>query len=133
MMQIGEAAQASRVSTKRIRHYEEIGLIPAPARRTGNYREYTPDDVRRLEFVRRSRALGFSLPQIGGLLKLWDNRNRTCAEVQSVALAHVASLESKILAMREMIDELQGLLADCHGNDSPDCSILKGLDGSNKL
>ncbi len=63
-MQIGEAAKATGVSSKMIRHYESIGLIPSADRRSSNYRDYSRRDLHRLGFIRRARALGFSIDEI---------------------------------------------------------------------
>ena len=68
-MQISQAARASGVSAKMIRHYEAIGLIPAAERRTSNYRDYGHADIHRLGFVRRARDLGFSMNEIRDLLR----------------------------------------------------------------
>jgi DNA-binding transcriptional MerR regulator len=91
-MQTGRAAKASGVTAKMTRHYEVIGLIPLADRMDSNYRSYSPEDVHRLQFVRRARALGFSMDQIRGLLKLWSDRNRCSSEVKAIAMVHVAAL-----------------------------------------
>ncbi len=73
-MQIGEAAQASGIRAKMIRQYEEIGLVPSANRWASNYPSYRPEDVHRLQFIRRARDLGFSMDRIRDLLKLWSDR-----------------------------------------------------------
>jgi DNA-binding transcriptional MerR regulator len=77
---IGEAAQASGVSAKMIRHYELIGLIPPPGRTFTNYRIYTEEDVHTLRFIKRARLLGFPMKQIAVLLSLWQDKDRSSAE-----------------------------------------------------
>jgi MerR family copper efflux transcriptional regulator len=128
-MQIGQAALASGVSAKMIRHYEAIGLIPSADRRASNYRDYDADDVHRLRFIRRARDLGFSIERIRDLMKLWSDRNRSSADVKAIALAHVADMEAKITQLREMADTLRDLARACEGNDRPDCPIIEGLEG----
>ena len=127
-MQIGQAAEASGVSAKMIRHYESIGLIAPAGRLDSNYREYRADDVHRLRFVRRARDLGFSIERIRDLLRLWSDRGRASAEVKTIALAHLAELDRKIEEMRDMAETLRRLAEACDGNARPDCPILHGLE-----
>jgi Cu(I)-responsive transcriptional regulator len=128
-MQIGEAARASGVSTKMIRHYEAIGLIPEADRRDSNYRDYSHHDVHRLGFIRRARDLGFSMDEIRDLLRLWGDAGRSSAEVKALTLGHVAALEQRISLLQEMRDTLNHLAETCDGNDRPHCPILKSLEG----
>jgi len=124
---IGEAAKASGVSAKMIRHYESIGLLPRAQRSNGNYRLYGSQDVHNLRFIQRARSLGFPLESIRELLALWRNRQRSSAQVKKLALSHVAGLETKIAAMQQMAAALKHLARNCHGDDRPDCPILEGL------
>jgi len=128
-MNIGEASDASGVSAKMIRYYEEIGLIAPAGRTSANYRVYDADSVNRLRFVRRSRSLGFSLEETERLLKLWDDKARASAEVKALALTHVEELERKIAEMQAMRDTLAHLAERCHGDDRPNCPILADLEG----
>ncbi len=124
---IGDAALASGVSAKMIRHYEDIGLIPK-ARRTGaGYRLYTPDDVHVLRFVRHARGLGFSMEEIATLLGLWRNKRRPSSKVRQLAQAHLDDLNRKIAEMQAMKATLETLVACCHGDERPDCPILDEL------
>src|SRR5829696_5965731 len=79
-MNIGQASNASGVSSKMIRYYESIDLIPRSARRDSGYRDYGPADIHRLAFIRRARDLGFSIEQIRDLLRLWSDGHRSSAE-----------------------------------------------------
>lgn len=124
---IGRAAEISGVTPKMIRHYESLGLIPKAARTSGDYRVYTAPEVHALRFVRRARALGFSMEEIGRLLSLWRNQRRASAEVKRLALKHVAALDSKIEELRSMRAALAELAAHCHGDQRPECPILDDL------
>ena len=124
---IGEAAKASGVSAKMIRHYESLGLIGAARRTEAGYRMYGTQDIRTLQFIRRGRELGFSLDQIAELLALWRNKERASKEVRTLAGLHIADLDRRILEMQSMRRSLESLAATCHGDDRPDCPILDDL------
>src|SRR5262245_35613012 len=126
-MQIGEAAARSGVSAKMIRYYEEIGLIPPSARQPQGYREYDERDVNRLRFVAGARDLGFSIKEIAELLRLYSDRRRSMADVKRIALRHVAELETRIQAMRQLKRTIQQLADRCHGDQRPECPILEDL------
>lgn len=126
-MNIGEAAAQSGVSAKMIRYYESIGLIDPPSRTAARYRVYGADDVHTLRFVRRARALGFSLDQTRALLALWHDRSRSSADVKRLALAHIGDLEARAAELQAMADTLRHLAAHCHGDARPDCPILSDL------
>src|SRR3546814_21051022 len=82
-----------------IRHYEKIGLIPAPPRRDSGYRDYAPADVARLRFIANARDLGFPIEEIGRLLSLWSDKERASAEVKALALARAEELHRKAEAL----------------------------------
>lgn len=126
-MNIGTAARASGVSAKMIRYYEEIGLLPQADRTAAGYRVYGPRELHTLRFIRRSRRLGFSVPQIAALLALWQDTGRSSAEVKAIAMDHVAELDAKIAELASIRDTLRHLAGCCHGDDRPDCPILDGL------
>ena len=124
---IGQAAARSGVSAKMVRHYESLGLLPKVARTDTNYRRYTEREVHTLRFIKRARDLGFSMAQIGELLKLYQNRRRASSDVKRIALAHVADLERRMAEMAEMKRTLEHLAHCCHGDSRPDCPILEEL------
>ena len=128
-MTIGQAAKASHVSAKMIRHYESIGLLSKAQRTNAGYRLYDEADVHTLRFIQRARSLGFPLETIRTLLALWRNRRRSSAQVKELATKHVTELERKIAEMQSMVRTLKHLAHHCHGNDRPDCPILDDLAG----
>ena len=119
-MNIGEAAKASGVSAKMIRHYEAIGLIPPPPRSDAGYRVYGEQEIHTLRFIRRARDLGFSIKHISRLLALWQDRSRASADVKRLALSHVEELERKARDLQEMAATLKHLARNCHGDSRPD-------------
>ena len=124
---IGEAAEASGVTAKMVRHYEAIGLIPAPRRSAGNYRTYGDRDVQTLRFIRRARSLGFSTGEIAQLLSLWQNRRRSSRQVREIASRHIDELDRKISELESMRKTLQHLVGACHADERPECPILDDL------
>lgn len=126
-MNIGQAAKQSGLSAKMIRYYEVTGLLQAANRSDSGYRLYGKDDLHTLAFIKRSRDLGFSLEEVGKLLTLWQDRQRASADVKALAREHIADLNQKIEEMVSLRDTLQELVEHCHGDDRPDCPILKDL------
>ena len=126
-MNIGEAAKASGVSAKMIRHYEQVSLIPAVTRTEAGYRQYGDADVHTLRFVRHARDLGFSISEIAELVGLWQNRKRPSRQVKALAQAHIQELEQKTQELLAMKATLEHLVHSCHGDDRPDCPILETL------
>jgi Cu(I)-responsive transcriptional regulator len=126
-MNIGQASRKSGVSVKSIRRYEEAGLLTSIRRLANAYRDYSDDDVRRLEFIRRCRSFGFSLKQIGELLAFRDSESRTCRDVRTLALVHSMDLSAKAMAMSRMAETLRALAESCDGSDRPECLILQRL------
>jgi Cu(I)-responsive transcriptional regulator len=126
-MQIGELARATSTKVETIRFYEKIGLLPEPARTTGNYRDYGAPHLARLSFVRRARDLGFTLDQVRELLALSDDRDRSCGAVDEVARAHLAHIDQKIADLRALRRELDGLISQCSQGSISDCRIIEAL------
>ena len=126
-LNIGQAAKASGVSAKMIRHYESAGLIPAALRSDAGYRRYGPADVHTLKFVRHARDLGFSLVVIRELVGLWQDRERPSRQVKELAQTHIRELEQKAHELLVMKAALEKLVQCCHGDDRPDCPILETL------
>jgi len=126
-MNIGEAANRSGVSAKMVRHYESLGLLPNVPRTEAGYRQYGEREVHTLRFIRHARDLGFSMAEIGELLKLWQNQRRSSANVRKIAQKHLADIEVKMAEMAAMRKTLQHLVHCCSGDDRPDCPILDEL------
>jgi Cu(I)-responsive transcriptional regulator len=126
-MNISEAAKASGLTPRMIRHYERIGLLPDAERSAAGYRRYDERDVHNLRFIQRGRGLGFSIEQIAQLLALWQNRERSSAEVKTLVREHLAELEQKIAGLQAMHEALSHLADCCRGDSRPDCPILEKL------
>jgi MerR family transcriptional regulator, copper efflux regulator len=127
MVTIGEAAVRAGVSAKTIRFYEEAGIIKPAARGSNRYRGYSEADVRTLSFVRRARALGFSLRDVASLLELYSNDRRASRDVKRLALKHVAELDRKLEELTAIRNTIAELARRCNGNDRPECPIIDEL------
>ncbi|MEN0106579.1 MAG: MerR family DNA-binding protein, partial [Pseudomonas sp.] len=100
-----------------------------PAHRSeAGYRHYQAHDLHTLAFIKRSRDLGFSLEEVGKLLTLWQDRQRASADVKALARDHIDALNRKIDELTSLRDTLHELVQSCHGDDRPDCPILKDLE-----
>lgn len=126
-MNIGEVSKASGVTSKMIRHYEELGIIPKASRSLSGYRTYGDKDVHILKFVKRARGLGFGMKEIKQLVGLWRNKSRSSADVKKLTTKHIDELEAKIFELETMVKTLKNLSHHCHGDGRPDCPILDEL------
>ena len=129
-LNIGGAAERSGVSAKMIRHYESLGLLGRVARTDSGYRQYSTADVHVLRFIKRARALGFSMAEIANLVSLWKDKRRASAKVKRIAEQHLTDLAERVAALQEMQRTLEQLIQGCQGNERPDCPILDGLSGA---
>ena len=131
-MQIGQLAQAAGVAVDTVRYYEKQGLLPAPPRR-GAYRAYAREDVQRLRFIRRAKALGFTLEEIAGLLQLSAHRNDDMGAVRQAAQARLLEIEQRIAELERVRAGLRQVLDACPGHGAlADCPILASLAGEER-
>lgn len=126
-MTIGDLARATGTKAETIRYYERSGLLPAPARTEGNYRSYSLPQLNRLRFLRRLRALGFSIAEIRDLLAVADEPDQDCGAVITIARNHLEEVERKLADLRTMRRQLRDLLGRCAGGHVVDCGIIEAL------
>jgi len=125
-MNIGDVSRLSGLPPKTIRYYEDIGLIK-PLRSSNGYRAFRDKDLHKLNFLARARSLGFSIEDCRTLLELYEDQDRTSADVKKVAETHLERIDEKIRELKAMRATLNELVDACHGDHRPDCPILKGL------
>lgn len=128
MLNIGDAAAATGVSAKMIRHYESVGLLPVARRTESGYRQYDDGDVQTLRFIRHARDLGFSLSEAATLVSLWHDRSRPSREVKALARRHIEELDAKANELLAMKAALEHLVQCCRGDDRPECPIIDSLE-----
>ncbi|MBS0199190.1 MAG: heavy metal-responsive transcriptional regulator [Proteobacteria bacterium] len=127
-MKIGQLAQRAEVNIDTVRYYEREGLLPKPERLSSGYRIYGDSDVKRLRFVRRAKALGFTLPEIRELLELSRSREDDMAAMKSAALGKIVDVKARIAELERMRIALEGLIESCPGHGALDqCPILNAL------
>ena len=129
-MQIGQLAQHADVPIDTVRYYERQGILPPPQRRASGYRQYHPDDVARLRYVRRAKALGFSLAEVRELLALSSRPAEDMAGLKAAASEKLAGVEYKLAELERVRDGLEALITACPGHgELAQCPILAALSG----
>lgn len=126
-MRRSDLARATGCHLETIRYYEDIGILPPPARTAAGHRNYGAADTQRLHFVMRARELGFSLDDIRGLLGLGDRTLPTCGEVKDRTEHHLSDVRTKIADLRRIEKVLATTAAQCSGEDVPQCALLDSL------
>ncbi len=129
-LRIGQVAKQAGVNTETLRYYERAGILDTPPRSASGYREYPAETVSRIHFIRRAKALGFTLHEIGELLSLRVSPTTSSAEMKSRAEAKIADIEDKIRTLTRMQETLARITRACDGC-APLCAcpILAALDG----
>lgn len=127
-MKIGELAAQAQTPVDTVRYYERIGLLLAPARSAGNYRQYGESHVARLDFIRRCRALDMSLDEIRRLLEFCDAPERDCSEVNALLDEHIGHVQARLAELQALDAELRSLRRVCRApGRAGACRILQEL------
>ena len=126
---IGAAARGSGVNIETIRFYERSGLLKAPPRTAGGHRVYDAQGVKRLNFVRRARELGFTLDQVRDLLALADEAEPSCAQAAVLATTQLTAVRGRLADLVRMETVLAAMIDRCASGTRPDCPILEALYG----
>ncbi len=127
---IGQVAQRAGVNIMTVRYYERRGLVPEPPRLASEYRQYVPDTVHRIHFIKSAQELGFSLREISELLSLRIGGENNCEEVKQRAEKKIEEIEDKMRVLRNMKKVLKKLTEACAARapSSSECPILEALD-----
>lgn len=129
-MNIGELAKRVGVGVDTIRYYEKEAVLPKPQRlgSGAGYRRYTEEDVARLEFIRRAKALGFSLAEITDLLALSGNTQADMSAVTTAVRQHLQTVKTKLAELERIRAGLEALIDVCPGQgEIRTCPILAAL------
>lgn len=123
---IGGLAQAAGVNVETIRYYQRLGLLEEPRKPVGGYRRYTQSQARRVQFIKRAQALGFTLSEIGGLLRL--DGARACRDTRKLAARKLKLIDQRIADLSAMRRTLVPLIRCCVQADGHDqCPIIEDL------
>lgn len=126
-MKIGELARAAGAKAETVRYYETIGLMGPASRSSGNYRLYGEEHLNRLSFIRRARALGFSIDEVRQLLALAEDRQMSCEAIDDLARAQRDAIDRKIADLTALRRELDALIRDCPAGAVAECCIIEAL------
>jgi len=127
MLSIGALSRQTGVKVPTIRYYEQIGLMAAPDRSSGNQRRYVQTDVDRLYFIRHARELGLPLNAIRALIELRDSPERPCATADKLAQQHLAAVRRRIARLQRLEQELSRIAEGCTAQRVRDCYVLEAL------
>ena len=127
LLKIGALAERIGCKVETIRYYEAIGILPKPGRSEGGQRIYNRDHLKRLNFVRRARNLGFTLDEVRALLRLVDEKGHSCAEVRALGRVHLDGVRARIADLEALEAVLEKLVQDCAGGTVPECPIIEAL------
>ncbi|MBL43021.1 MAG: Cu(I)-responsive transcriptional regulator [Rhodospirillaceae bacterium] len=126
-MNIGKAAKFSGLTVKTVRFYSDIGIIKPYIDTNTGYREFSENDVAKLQFVGKARKFNFSIEECRELLALYENKDRSSKEVKSLTLEKIAEIDAKLSELKSLKDQLNTLATACQGDDRPNCPILDAL------
>jgi len=125
----GQLAKKAGVNIETVRYYERIGLIPKPGRRESGYRQYSDETIRRVQFIRHAKELGFTLKEIHELLSLKHDQGTPCSMVKNRAKSKIEDIEAKIRTLRGMKKALVKLTNACSGKGPlRGCTILDSIE-----
>tara|TARA_B100002019_G_scaffold28434_1_gene22318 strand:+ start:232 stop:639 length:408 start_codon:yes stop_codon:yes gene_type:complete len=127
ILNIGKAAKLSNLTVKTVRYYADIGLVSPVKNNNTGYRDFSEDDVARLQFVSKARKFNFTIQECEELLSLYSDKDRSSREVKSLTLEKISEIDAKLFELKELRQQLSFLANNCQGNDRPDCPILDAL------
>ena len=129
-MSIGILADAASVNVQTVRYYERRGLLATPDRTPAGYRQYSPDAIARIRFIKRAQYLGFSLNEVEELLSLRVRCDTVCSEVEEKTTIKLSLVDQKIRELEAIKSALENLVEACHANTvTGDCPIIDTLEG----
>jgi MerR family copper efflux transcriptional regulator len=124
---IGKAAKLTGLTVKTVRYYADIGIIVPQKDHNTGYRDFTNEDVAKLQFIRKARKFDFSIEECRELLALYQDKNRPSRDVKDLTLEKISEIDGKLTELKSLRQQLSQLAASCQGDDRPNCPILDAL------
>ncbi len=128
----GEVAARAGVNIQTLRYYERRGLLKEPPRRPSGFRKYPEEAVRVVRFIKHAQQLGFTLREVHELLRLRDDRDRTCSQVQRAAELKIADIDSKVNGLKAVRSALEVLVQTCRNKRARRCPLIEALDANSQ-
>ena len=126
-MNIGKAAKLSGLTVKTVRYYANINLVKPYQDRDTAYRDYSDEDIAKLQFIAKARQFNFNIEDCRELMSLYEDKNRPNKEVKELTLEKISEIDKKLSELKNLRDQLSYLAKNCHGDNKPDCPILDAL------
>jgi DNA-binding transcriptional MerR regulator len=130
---IGELARRTGVKAPTIRYYEQIGLLPAPARSEGHQRRYAASQIARLNFIRHARELGFEVEAIRELLAMSERPEQSCADADRIARRHLEEVDRRIARLAALRAELRRMVEECSHGRISNCRVIETLEAPMRI
>ena len=130
ILNIGKVAKLSNLTVKTVRYYADIGLVRPLKNNSTGYRDFSEDDLARLQFVAKARKFNFSIQECEELLSLYSDKNRPSKDVKALTLDKISQIDAKLIELKDLRHQLSFLANNCKGNDRPECPILDALSDS---
>jgi Cu(I)-responsive transcriptional regulator len=124
---IGKAAKLTGLTVKTVRYYADIGIIVPQRNHETGYRDFSNEDVAKLQFIRKARKFDFSIGECRELLALYQDKNRPSRDVKTITLEKISEMDKKLMELKSLRQQLSQLATSCQGNDRPNCTILDAL------
>ena len=126
-MNIGKAAKLSGLTVKTVRYYANINLVKPYQDIDTAYRDYSDEDIAKLQFIGKARQFNFNIEDCRVLMSLYEDKNRSSKEVKELTLEKISEIDKKRSELKNLRDQLSYLVKNCHGDNKPDCPILDAL------
>lgn len=129
-LRISEVAAEAGVNQQTLRYYERRGILAEPDRTPAGYRQYDPETVDRVRFIKRAQELGFTLDEIQELLELRVDHGAACGAIEAKARENLTRVNEKLRQLVRLQEVLTDLVGSCQRRQrTEECPILEALEG----